>query len=752
MVIKNDPWDYLASRHRSGKRMAISKWPGRHFFVALLSWLCLVHGVSNSAGANDALDLETFLDGKKTASFMEIKFTKPKKSEQVITIMSLLEASAIDMMMVFKDDRCAGQLRHNNGTGSFKLTCLGGGEIKSNFSCSSAEQCFMRGKHSQRGKFIFNFKHRTQIMTLAEIQDFADQIPPSGTQVASAPQVDTVSGTVSPTVSLASPASPTQVTAGNAEQANPGPTAKPASSGGMLELRQAIADTLQKSGGFSEAIIFGREKMEGYLFVDITEQEEWKQKVVLVAGDFECLSQPDRDVSVAKLRCLNGDEYLGVAQDVGEGARVTGAFRDYGDAKIVVPSFKLGSLKDSLKNVDRAAYDRIAALADPTPTAPKAEQPVQIASASPDIQPAQTAGAGGASSTAPTAATIPVISINGTSLTGARGVLEGRVSDAAGIAELRINGRVTQVDNDGRFSVTTFVPIGGADVVLEAFNLAGLSTTRTVRLEREDSQPAALSFDQLNPLKRKAARNSDAIALIIGVANYAGAAAPAVYADTDAQVFHDYAVEKLGVPADRIEMLINDAADEKGMLLAVKRWLTRVAKGGKSDIYVFFAGHGLATDDGENMYLLPYDGTPELLEKTAILRDEMFQDIAATSPRSVTVFLDTCYSGATRGEEMLIAARPIAIRAKEKPIPDGFTLITAAAGDQTAKPLEEARHGMFSYFLMKGLEGDADGNGDNRITAGELHAYVQQNVVQQSSGSQTPTITGDMDRVLVRFQ
>ena len=734
--------------------MTISKRLGRDFLSSLILCLFLLPGGSYSAGANDALDLETFLEGKKTASFMEMKFSKPKKSEQVIAIMSALDAPAIDMMLVFKDDRCAGQLRHSNGTGSFKLTCLGGGEIKSNFSCSSAEQCFMRGKHSQRGKFIFNFKHRTQVMTLAEIQDFADQMPPSGTQVASAPQSDTASGAQSPTVSLATPtpAPSTKVTAGNSEQANTGATARPASSDGILELRQAIAETLQKSGGFSEATIFGREKMEGYLFVDITEQEEWKQKVVLVAGDFECLSQPERDMSVAKLRCLNGDEYLGVAQDAGEGARVTGAFRDYGDAKIVVPSFKPGSLKDSLKNVDRAAYDRIAALADPTPTAPKTEQPVQIASASPGIQPAQTAGAAGVSSSAPAAAAVPVISISGTSLTGARGVLEGSVSDAASIAELRINGRVMQIDSDGRFAVTTFVPIGGADVVLEAFNLAGLSTTRTVRLERADSQRTVLSFDQLNPLKRKAARNSDAIALIIGVANYAGAAAPAVYADTDAQVFHDYAVEKLGVPADRIEMLINDAADEKGMLLAVKRWLTRVARGGKSDIYVFFAGHGLATDDGENMYLLPYDGTPELLEKTAILRDELFQDIAATSPRSVTVFLDTCYSGATRGEEMLIAARPIAIRAKEKPIPDGFTLITAAAGDQTAKPLEEARHGMFSYFLMKGLEGDADGNGDNRITAGELHAYVQQNVMQQSSGSQTPTITGDMDRVLVRFQ
>ena len=82
-------------------------------------------------------------------------------------------------------------------------------------------------------------------------------------------------------------------------------------------------------------------------------------------------------------------------------------------------------------------------------------------------------------------------------------------------------------------------------------------------------------------------------------------------------------------------------------------------------------------------------------------------------------------------------------------------MMTAAAGDhgdQTAKPLEEAKHGMFSYFLMKGMEGDADANQDNQITAGELHAYVHQNVIQQSSGSQTPELQDDADRVLVRFQ
>ena len=136
-----------------------------------------------------------------------------------------------------------------------------------------------------------------------------------------------------------------------------------------------------------------------------------------------------------------------------------------------------------------------------------------------------------------------------------------------------------------------------------------------------------------------------------------------------------------------------------------KNWLARSVKQDRTDVYIFFAGHGLASDDGQKMYLFPYDGAPQLLDRTAILRDELFSDIASANPRSVTVFLDTCYSGTTRGTDMLVASRPIAIRAKQQNIPDGFTVFTAAGGDQTAKPLEEAKHGMFSYFLMKGMEG-----------------------------------------------
>ena len=347
----------------------------------------------------------------------------------------------------------------------------------------------------------------------------------------------------------------------------------------------------------------------------------------------------------------------------------------------------------------------------------------------------------------------PVINIAGTAMNGPQGTIKGYVRDNTGIAEVRVDGQLVEVDSYGNFMANTYVPQSGINVSIEAVDLAGLTSSMSVRLDRLASGTATtITFDRLNPLGRSVASNKDALALIIGVNEYAKTPAKAHYADSDAQVFSDYAIQKLGIPANRVKTLVNNNADESGMLLAIKDWLARANRQGKSDIYIFFAGHGLASDDGEKMYLLPYDGSPRLLDRTAILRDELFADISAANPRSVTVFLDTCYSGTTRGTDMLIASRPIAIRALEQSIPDNFTVMTAAAGDQTAKPLEEAKHGMFSYFLMKGMEGEADANNDNEITAGELHSYVQTNVIQQSSGSQTPELQGDADRVLVRFQ
>ena len=345
----------------------------------------------------------------------------------------------------------------------------------------------------------------------------------------------------------------------------------------------------------------------------------------------------------------------------------------------------------------------------------------------------------------------PTIKILKKNLKNMQGFIKGRVQDNVGIADIIIEGNSVSFNENGDFFYKSYIPLNGKNIKIKTFDLAGLSNSISVPFKRETKPKSNVIFDNLNPLGKKVKENSNALALIIGVDKYANTNARALYADNDAQLFADYASQKLGVPINRIKILLNENAGQSELLLSLKRWLARSVRQNKSDVYIFFAGHGLASDNGEKMYLLPYDGTPQLLEDTAILRDRLFNDISKSNPRSVTIFLDTCYSGTTRTPEILVASRPIAIIAKQQPIPKDFTIFTAAASDQTAKPLEEVKHGLFSYFLMKGMEGDADANYDNKITTWELHNFIKKNVLQQSIGTQTPELQGSKERVLVRF-
>ena len=347
---------------------------------------------------------------------------------------------------------------------------------------------------------------------------------------------------------------------------------------------------------------------------------------------------------------------------------------------------------------------------------------------------------------------IPNIKILSNQTIGKQGIINGNVQDNFGIAELLINNKPVAFDNNGDFEFSSYVPSSGKEIKIKVIDLAGLSASTTIKLIPDRKQiSTAIIFDDLNPLNKSVKVNKNAIALIIGIANYENAT-KALFADNDALVFKDYASEKLGVPENRIKVLLNEEAEYAEILLTAKKWLKRLTKKNKSDIYIFFAGHGLASNDGEQIYLLPFDGRVKLLDDTALVRNRLFNEIQQANPKSVTVFLDTCYSGKTRSEETLIASRPVEIKAKKQSVPNGFTLFSAAGADETSNPLYEAKHGIFSYFLMKGMEGEADINNDNQITANELHYYLKENVAQHSDDEQTPELQGDKDRVLVQFK
>jgi len=176
---------------------------------------------------------------------------------------------------------------------------------------------------------------------------------------------------------------------------------------------------------------------------------------------------------------------------------------------------------------------------------------------------------------------------------------------------------------------------------------------------------------------------------------------------------------------------------------------------GQTELIIYFAGHGLASSDGKELYLLPQDGDSDLLARTGISRTELFSTITKLNPKNVLIFLDTCYSGVSRDEKSLLAsARPVRIIADEQDTPNNFTIFSASQLDQISSGLKEAKHGIFSYYLMKGLEGKADANKDKDITNGELLAYMDLNVSQKAAElgrQQNPSLAGDPDKVLLRY-
>ncbi len=331
--------------------------------------------------------------------------------------------------------------------------------------------------------------------------------------------------------------------------------------------------------------------------------------------------------------------------------------------------------------------------------------------------------------------------------------LSGRVIGDASIYDISINGRTLEVPltKDGSFKVIRGLQIGVVTTYrLSVMDEYGQRVEKEINVERAAVQYAE-QVAPLNPRKLKAQANPNAVALIIGIEAYSRLP-QAQYADSDATHFYDYASQSLGVPPHKIKLLTDTKANRIDLLLAMRSWM-RTEVNGKSDVYIFFAGHGLASADGSKTYLLPADGDRDLLDETSILRDDLIA--SAKGAKTITLFLDTCYSGGTRTNEVLLAdARPIAIVPDKSALPSNVTVLAAASGSQLSSTYEAAQQGLFSYWLMKGLEGDADTNKDKKITTGELHEYVARQVgpmAQRRNRQQNPQLMGDGTRVLVSY-
>ena len=87
----------------------------------------------------------------------------------------------------------------------------------------------------------------------------------------------------------------------------------------------------------------------------------------------------------------------------------------------------------------------------------------------------------------------------------------------------------------------------------------------------------------------------------------------ASYAKADAQYFGEYSSKALGIKSNNIKVLVDEEATFIKINKVLKKWLKSKIIKDKTELVIFYAGHGLASKDGKELYLLPQDGDADLL-------------------------------------------------------------------------------------------------------------------------------------------
>jgi hypothetical protein len=327
------------------------------------------------------------------------------------------------------------------------------------------------------------------------------------------------------------------------------------------------------------------------------------------------------------------------------------------------------------------------------------------------------------------------------------------IKTGADTASLKINGEEFGGQADGNYTIKKVARAGQeTKFTIVAKDTNGNTDSKTIAVSRQVTASSQVKYAELNPALVKTQPTKDAVAIIIGIQNYKRVP-KAEFASNDAQAFYDYAIRALGVKPENIKLLVDEQADEVEILSAFQNWLPVKVRKQKTDVYVYYSGHGLPSEDGNSLYILPHGADKQYIAKTAINQQEVVAALQASQPKSVTMFIDACYSGQIRtGENLIASARPISIKSNAQLFPAEFTVITASQSDQIASSSAELKHGIFSYYLMKGMEGDADENKDNKITVGEMQSYLQDMVGRKAMSvnrKQSPQLTGDANGVLV---
>lgn len=306
----------------------------------------------------------------------------------------------------------------------------------------------------------------------------------------------------------------------------------------------------------------------------------------------------------------------------------------------------------------------------------------------------------------------------------------------------------------GGQEITSLVPDEAGDYVFNASVSVKEPGQHQIEIVAESEQGAVSSRSfivERAPEIRPAAASVEPgrrIALIVGISRYADSSIDLQYAHSDAKALYGILTNPdLGPAAfrkDDVRLLLDEGATVTNINKGIRNFLRQARE--NDMVLFFFAGHGAPDPNNlPDLYLLAHDTDPNNIAGTGILMRYVREAIAEIPARDVVILSDSCHSAGIAAPSNMrsLSANPIhkAFLEKMRHASGGLAILTASEAAQVSYENDEwGQHGVFTYYLLKALSGEADSDRDQIVTLGEAMEYVRDNVRSATKTRQIPSI------------
>ncbi|GAB1443681.1 hypothetical protein MASR2M39_25230 [Ignavibacteriales bacterium] len=250
--------------------------------------------------------------------------------------------------------------------------------------------------------------------------------------------------------------------------------------------------------------------------------------------------------------------------------------------------------------------------------------------------------------------------------------------------------------------------------------------------ETDDKLPS-LGLELNKDIPKTNTVKDNAYAVIIGNKNYQKVA-NVEFAQNDAKVLRNYLITRLGFVESNIKFVadatVADLRHYFGNESTHEGWLfNNIPPNSNAEVFIYYSGHGAPDPNSKQGYIVPVDCDPNAVKLNGYSLKTFFDNLNQTAIdkqlKSITVVMDACFSGNSENGLILKDISPIEITVTSNTLTfPNSSVFSSSKSDQVSNWYNEKNQGLFTYFFLKGLRGDADVNLDGRITTQELFDYV----------------------------